>query len=51
MNMDGRKAAVSVTLWLIFVLLSATFRNLKLAAAKDDKLAEKRKLAASNSST
>ncbi|KAG8643352.1 hypothetical protein MANES_11G031075v8 [Manihot esculenta] len=49
MNMDGRKAVVSVTLWLIFVLLSATFRNLKLAAAKDDKLAEKRKLAASNS--
>ncbi|XP_057998355.1 probable LRR receptor-like serine/threonine-protein kinase At1g05700 isoform X2 [Hevea brasiliensis] len=47
--MDGRKAVLSITLWLIFVQLSATFRNLKLAAANNDKLAERRKLAADNS--
>ncbi|XP_058004942.1 putative leucine-rich repeat receptor-like serine/threonine-protein kinase At2g19230 isoform X2 [Hevea brasiliensis] len=47
--MDGRKALLSVTLCLIFVLLPATFRNLKLAAANNDELAERRKLAANTS--
>ncbi|KAG8643350.1 hypothetical protein MANES_11G031101v8 [Manihot esculenta] len=43
--MDGQKAMVSVTLWLIFVLLCATLGKFKLAAA----LVDRRKLASSTS--